>query len=40
MDQITDAFRAAGFTPDETRTFATAVSRRISELDALKVRSP
>jgi hypothetical protein len=34
-DQIRDAFRAAGYSPDETEGFATVVQRRITELTDL-----
>jgi hypothetical protein len=34
-DQIRDAFRAAGYTPEETEGFTEAVLARISELNDL-----
>jgi len=34
-EQIRDAFRAAGYTPEETEGFAKVVERRIGALTAL-----
>jgi hypothetical protein len=34
-DQIRDAFRAAGYTPDQVNAFATVVEERIAELKKL-----
>jgi hypothetical protein len=34
-EQIRDAFRAAGYSPEETEGFAQVVERRIKELTAL-----
>ena len=34
-DQIRDAFRAAGYTPDQVNAYATVVEKRIAEVHRL-----